>query len=130
MSSAIGEYTKDGVLLKLYPTPFAADGFCVSLDGKKFFITKWWGNELGIFDRETGTWETRDFGSAFTVSRGVADLGDGRVAISSRAACAVLLYDLSKAPTEAGAYETLKDGLWVDGTSTTDGPMDLKYDYV
>lgn len=121
--AAIGEYTKDGVLLKLYPTPFPADGFCVSLDGKKFFITRWWGNELGIFDRETGTWETRDFGSAFTVSRGVADLGDGRVAISSRAACAVLLYDLS-----SGTYETLKDGLWVDGTSTTDGPMDLKYE--
>lgn len=112
-------------MLKLYPTPFAADGFCVSLDGKKFFITKWWGNELGIFDRETGTWETRDFGSAFTVSRGVADLGDGRVAISSRAACDVLLYDLSSGASER---VNVNNKFWVDGTSPTDGPMDLKYE--
>ena len=125
-SFGIFEFDKYGTFLRYYPTPNKTDGFSVSLDGTKLLATEHWGTNIYIVDRETGTVTTKNFGSALVVPRGIADIGDGKIAITSRGTCQFLIYDPS-ADTYA-AYGTADFPNWNQNPGASDGPMDLHFD--
>lgn len=122
----IYEFDKKGTFLRYYATPTGLDGFSVSLDGTKFYATEWWGHKVYTVDRETGTVTTKDFGSALNVSRGVADVGGGKIAITSRGTCSFLIYD-----TQTDTYAThgrADFSNWLQTPSANDGPMEIQFD--
>ena len=125
-SFGIFEFDKYGTFLRYYPTPNKTDGFSVSLDGTKLLATEHWGTRIFIVDRETGSVTTKDFGSALVVPRGIADLGDGKMAITSRGTCQFLIYDTS-ADTYT-AYGTANFPNWNQNPGAGAGPMDLHFD--
>ena len=125
---SIYEFTKDGEFVRHYETPSTIDAACVSLDGTKFYATAHWGTKLYTIDRATGSVTTKDFGSdAVKVPRGVADIGGGKVAMSSRGTCTFLVYD-----TLNDSYTTYgKDnfpGVWDSNPGATSGPMAMQFD--
>ncbi|MBR1589079.1 MAG: hypothetical protein IJ658_12230 [Kiritimatiellae bacterium] len=122
----IYEFDKSGAFLRFYGTPAGTDGFSVSLDGKKLYATAWWGTKVYMIDRETGTVTTKDFGAALNVPRGVADVGGGKLAITSRGTCSFLIYD-----TQTDSYVTYgraNFSNWNQNQLANDGPMDVQFD--
>ena len=118
-NAGVFEFKKTGVFVRFYPLPANPDGMCVSADGSKIYATHWWGTKLYTIDRASNTCATKDFGSSLSVPRGVADLGDGRIVISSRGNQSLVIYD-----TVHDAYEHVTGKFGTSGN----GPQEIFYE--
>lgn len=117
----IYEFKKDGTFVRYYPlTKSDPDGFCISQDGTKFYTTAWWGTSLYTIDRASNAFtETTGVTPSGGIPRGVADIGNGKLAISVRKTPAIIIYD-----TKTGTKETIS----AFGTTDNSGPMDIFYE--
>ena len=129
-SLGVFEFRLDGRFVRHYSLPSGTDGLCVSQDGTKIYVTKWWGDSVFVIDRATGAVTERHFGTAkdtgLVVSRGIADLGDGRIAIGSRGNNQILVWEPENGDriTAYGSDQFASAG-W---QTTGNGPQDLVYD--
>ena len=119
-NAGVFEFKKTGEFVRYYPLPANPDGMCVSADGSKIYATHWWGTKLYTIDRASNVCTTKDFGSSvLSVPRGVADLGDGRIVISSRGNQSLVIYD-----TVHDAHEHVTGKFGTSGN----GPQEIFYD--
>lgn len=118
-NAGVFEFKKTGEFVRFYPLPANPDGMCVSTDGSKIYATHWWGTKLYTIDRANNVCTTKDFSSVLNVPRGVADLGDGRVVISSRGNQSLVIYD-----TVQDVYEHVTGKFGTSGN----GPQEIFYE--
>jgi len=130
VTKGVFEFLFDGTFVAFYSIGTDTDGLGVALDGSKVYATQWWGSNVYTIDRATGTVTARNFGTGaedgLSVSRGIADLGGGRIAVSSRGTNRLLVWEpengnaiTSYGPTQFGNAGWESTGL---------GPQDIQYD--
>lgn len=124
------EFMCDGSFVRFYPLSVSTDGLAVSQDGTKIYATVWWGTKVYVIDRATGNVTDHDFGSdkgsGLSVPRGIADIGNGRIAISSRGNNELIIWEPENG-NAVTAYGSTNFGAggW---NASGNGPQDIQYD--